>query len=385
MGVEPITVYAIFKKDIKVTLVERNDTGVITSEKNKTVYNNTTHADFLVEENAIWNGWKNIGWTTETGATADAVIFSGERCSIDKNVTFYARYHRELELSYDTNGSNATIDSSKKDCYYNASGESAYPEFVVQSISTRPEYSFVSWAVESGQMVDKDGNTISNVSQGEEITILEDTILKAIWDKHPMIEATNRHFTMAEANAGIITEEVLLERVSATDEEEKSVTNPDGILENKVDVIVKNYNESEFTSIIGDRQIPVTYQATDSFGNTVTKTVYVTITDTTMQKSPIKRYVRFISRTFFIDESGDLTPTEKGGLEATSIWRENSAYRELLEDALLGEVSNEEISKETWEFSNEACKELQTYTRTYGYVGNALEKFFELFGKYKRT
>ena len=384
MGIEPITVYAIFKKDIKITFVERNDLGVIISEKIKTVYNNTTHADFLVEENTLWHGWKNIGWTTETGATAESMISSEERYSTDTNATFYARYNRVLELSYDTNGSNDIIDSFKKDCYYNASGDSVYPKFIVESISQRPEYSFVNWMVESGQMLDKDGNTIENVSQGEEITILEDTILKAIWDKHPVIEATNRHFTMAEAHAGIITEEVLLERVRATDEEEKSVTNPDGILENEVDVIVKNYNASEFVDIIGDSEIPVTYQATDSFGNTIMKTVYVTVTDTTMKKSSIKRYVRFISRMFFIDETGSLTPSEKGGLEKTSIWRESTEYRKLLEKTLLRETSSAEMSDETWVFTYEACKELQTYTRTYGYVGNSLEKFFELFGKYKR-
>ena len=384
MGVEPVTLYAIFKKDIKLTFVERNNLGVITSEKIKTVYNNSTHADFLVKENEVWDGWKNIGWTTEIGATADSMIFSGEEYSADRNIVLYARYYRELELKYDGNGINTNIDSLKKDCYYNASGDCLYPEFMVESIQMRSEYSFVTWKVESGQIVDKDGNVLESVPQGDRILILEDTVLKALWDKHPMIEASNRHFTLAEAKAGIITETELLERVRATDEEEKTSTNPEGVLENGVDVMVMNYNASDFTGITEDKECYVTYQAIDSFGNCVTKKVTITITDTSMKKSTHKRYVRFISSTFFMDEYGNLLSADIGGLEATSKWRENTEYCKFLEETLWKESVNEEASKEICEFSHEACKKLQVYTHNDGYVGNALEKFFQLFGQYKR-
>ena len=90
------------------------------------------------------------------------------------------------------------------------------------------------------------------------------------------------------------------------------------------------YAANTFTSLTTDAEIYVTYEAKDGYGNIVTQTVTITVTDTTMKESSKKYFVRFISRQFLLDDSGNLLPESKGGLSETSTWRTNDAYRNLL-------------------------------------------------------
>ena len=407
MGTEPVTLYAIYKKDITVTFVEYTDSGTVTKASTKTVYNTVTHADFPVTETAGWSGWQNIGWTTETDAMADVNISSGAAYTTDKNVTLYARYRSTVTLSYDTSGSSMTLDSQTKERYYNAAGNYAYPSYVVADAPVLSKHSFVHWNVENGMVLDENENTLTSVVSRDEVTVAENSILKAVWDKYPVIEAYNRHFTLEEAKEGKITIEELLEKVTATDEEAKTESNPEGILRNGTDVIVKNYSASDFTNVTDNKEVHVTYQATDSFGNVVTKTVTVTITDTTVQKSPMKTYARFINSSFLMDDTGNLVSPEKGGLEETSIWRTNTAYTDLLRETLFNVKSNVqkktvtafgqswevEIAgsgewakkEETWVFTRNDIQEMKNFTQTYGHVFRAVEKFYKLFGRYRSS
>ena len=152
-------------------------------------------------------------------------------------------------------------------------------------------------------------------------------MLKTLWNKHPEIEAYDRYFTLEQAQNGEITQAELLKKVTATDLE-------DGTLINGVDVIVKDYNAKDFISLKADAEIEITYQVTDSFGNVVMRTLTANVTDTTMQKITKKRYVRFISPEFFMDEEGKLLDESEGGLEETSIWRTDARRRAILESLM---------------------------------------------------
>ncbi len=144
---------------------------------------------------------------------------------------------------------------------------------------------------------------------------------------------------------------------------------------NGTDVIVKDYNASDFMDVTTDKEIEVTYQATDSFGNTVTKTVTVTIIDTSMRESARENYVRFISSSFFGDENGNLVSSDKGGLEETSIWRKDENHRNLLQETFYDVNKKDEV----WIFTMVDIKEMKEYTNTYGYIINGVEEFLERF------
>ena len=194
-------------------------------------------------------------------------------------------------------------------------------------------------------------------------------------------------------------------KVIATDEEAKCPGNEAGRLTNGVDVVVENYEPDLFVGITDDMETEITYQATDSFGNIVTKTITVYVVDTTVEESPNKKYIRFISSRFYKDEAGNLLNPEKGGLELNSVWRDNANYSSLLESALSNTRVNEEYKeikyfgtstevkvagsgewqtdKSTWVFTKEDIEEVKEFVDIHGYGNirepNALELFIEAF------
>jgi uncharacterized repeat protein (TIGR02543 family) len=380
-----VTVYAIFKKDITVTTLERDKIQTVVTKQTKTIYNNDESADFtissMVGQDDVWKEWTLLGWTTETGAEEAPVVGIGNNYTCSDDMTLYAVYTSEVILSYDTNGSSMAIEPQIKECFYNASGESKYPTFVVAKEPVLSQHSFVSWRVVEGRIWDTENSLIFSCMPKDQIIIKENTVLKTSWDKHPMIEAYNRYFTLEQAQSGEITQAELLEKVTATDEEAKAPGNEEGRLINGTDVIVKDYDVFDFTGITTDKSLEVTYQATDSFGNIVTKTMTVTITDTSMKKSTKKNYVRFISSNFFDDENGNILSSNEGGLEETSIWRLNENYQNLLHQTFYDEGNEEEV----WIFTMQDIRAVKEYTSTYGYILTAIEEFIERFQHCKQA
>ncbi len=338
MPARPVTLYAIYQKDITLTIIEQNDSGQITRSQTKTIYNTEKEASFSMTEENRWSGWNFLGWTDGTLATDYPIVSIGNEYKISESSTLYGLYTTTVTLSYDTNGSSMVIDDQTKDCYYNASGDALYPEYVIAEAPELSQHSFVSW-------MDKDGD---EYMPGEKHSFDKDMILTSKWDRHPEIEAYDRYFTLEQAQSGEITEEELLKKVVGTDLE-------DGTLVNGVDVIVKDYSAQDFASLDTDKEIEITYQATDSFGNIVTKTITVNVTDTTVRKSKTKRYVRFISSQFFQDSNGDFVPTDKGGLEETSLWRTDMYRLSLLEEIFRGN----DVDVEVWIFTQKELKEIK--------------------------
>ena len=350
-----ITLYAIYQKDISVTLIEQTDTKTYQKTITKTIYNNETDAEFQIENSYGWNKWTLMGWTKATGADEISMYGNQGTYTFGDTITLYALYIRDITLSYDTNGASATIESQTKEAYYNAAGNSLYPSFVTASAPELAEHSFVNWKVDNGSVQDMMGSQKNSCAPEMNVKVLEDTLLAAIWDAYPEIEAYDRYFTLEQAQTGFITEDELLRKVKATDEEAKSASNPEGILENHRDVIVIDFTDSVFSSLISDSEVQVAYKATDGFGNIVTKTVMVMVTDTVLQESPKKSYVRFISRQFFADEEGNLISEINGGLEETSIWRRNAVYRNLLQNIL----NRTSTDIETWTFTRKEIEEMK--------------------------
>ena len=380
--------------------MEQKDTGISQKELSKTIYNNETDAEFPVSNSYTWTGWTLTGWTTATGADEIPMYGNLSTYNFMDNITLYALYVRDVTLSYDTNGSSVEIEEQTKEAYHNAAGNSQYPTFVTASAPELANHSFINWKVERGTVQDSLGNQKTNCEPGILVTVSNDTLLTAAWDAYPEIEAYDRYFTLDEAKSGAVTEETLLEKVKATDLE-------DGILVNGVSVVVKEYDESVFENITEDTAFEITYQATDSFGNMVERTVTVRIVDTTMKESSKVRYIRFISKRFYADEAGNLLAPERGGLENTSIWRTNDTYKSVLESALYNSKINEEYKtveyfgtsmdvkvagsgewqteNSTWVFTKDDIEEVKSFVDTHGYGNikepNALEVFIQLFSR----
>lgn len=337
MGTENLTLYAIYEKTIHVTFVERNEENVIETILSKTIYNNENQADFYVEEKGILPGWRKNGWSDKKEATAEAVTSTGATYTASDSINLYALYVSDVTVSYDTNGAGIEYDSAAMERFHNASGDDWYPVFKIEPAPEFSNHSFVMWKGVDGAVYD----------EAELVEIKESTVLTALWDQFPAIEAYDRYFTLEQAQNGFITQWELLSKVIGTDRE-------DGKLVNGTEVIVKDYDAKLFAEITEDTDIEIVYQAKDDFENIVTKQITVGIRDTSM-KEGTKKYVRFIGRDFLEDEDGKLLSEEAGGLEKTSIWRRDESYLSLLRNVLSKVVPE----KETISFTADELKKLK--------------------------
>ena len=341
-----LVLYAIYKKDITATFVDSYNGTKRTVTT--TVYNNQTDGVITIPAQNTISGWISLGWSLSQEAEAAIDTTPGAEYVLSENTTFYGCYVKNIILSYDTNGSGQSFDAETKERYYNAYGNYSNPMFTITAAPTLSEHSFVNWKVGSGTVTDVTDVIVSTCNPGDIVKLKSNATLTARWDAFPEIEAYNRYFTLAQARNGDITEEELLKKVIGTDKE-------DGVLANGSSVIVKGYSSSMFTSITSDFEVEITYQATDSYGNIVEKTVTITVTDTTAKKSATKKYVRFISSRFFKDVDGNILSSSEGGLEETSIWRWNKDFSLLLEATLSGRTKE----KETWTIKCEDIKRLR--------------------------
>lgn len=337
MGTENLTLYAIYKKTIHVTLVERNEENVIETILSKTIYNNANQADFYVEEKGLLSGWSNKGWSDQKEATAEAVTSTGATYTTNDSTKLYALYVSDVTVSYDTNGAGIEYDSATMERLHNASGDDWYPVFKLERAPELSNHSFVMWQDSDGKMYE----------EADLVEIKESTVLTALWDQFPAIEAYDRYFTLEQAQNGFITQWELLSKVIGTDRE-------DGKLVNGTEVIVKDYDVKLFTEITEDTDVEIVYQAKDDFENIVTKQITVGIRDTSM-KEGTKKYVRFIGRDYLEDKDGRLLSEEAGGLEKTSIWRRDESYLSLLRNVLSKDV----LEKETISFTADELKKIK--------------------------
>ncbi len=313
---------------------------------------------------AYKEGWEHIGWNTDPTA-----MEALDLCEMgDEDLVLYAVYRRDISVSYDTGGVGNPFSGEIKPQYHNASGTYQNPQFTLAGEPGREHYAFTGWW-------DADRN---RYEAGKKVVLTKNTTFLAGWDQYPSIVAKDRYFTLRQAVRGEITEEALLERVTATDLE-------DGILVNGEAVRVQDYRREDYTQCTKDADLPVIYEAVDSCGNRVRTQVMVHIVDTEARESGGIRYVRFISSRFYGDKTGGIAP-ESGGLLTYSVWNANEAYRMALEEALKKSSLESEVPEtaETWTFTREQVKDVKDFVKEHGFGrylnSEGTEQFYRQFG-----
>ena len=323
-------------------------------------------------------GWTHIGWSAEpnAGDVLSACVM-GER-----DIRLYAVYRRSVTISYDTGLSERLIPGETKEQFQNASGRYWNPEFILEQGPKRENHAFVGWRDEDG-----DGFRAK-----ETVNLERDTVFTAVWDQYPSIAAKDRYFTLRQAARGEITEQKLLERVTATDRE-------DGILTNGERVRVVGYRAEDYTGLTTEAELSVTYEAVDSAGSRVTEQVTVYIVDTTPQEVTETSHVRFISGKFYRNGADYVSP-RGGGLMENSIWKVNEAYRMVLDRALAKQAMREQSVQEdrrqtvdaeeqtdgteTWTFTREQVQEVKRFVKENGFGryrnADGIKVFYRQFG-----
>lgn len=176
---------------------------------------------------------------------------------------------------------------------------------------SRQGYVFVGWSKTSdGEVEYTDKQAVCNLAIEHGAVV----VLYAVWDEYPWILAEDLYFTLEEAQQGGITYEKLMSHAKACDREAGGTIMP-GIDEEKgTEFLILDYRATDYTELLQEDSIPLTYRVTDSVGNVYEKQIVVHIVDSAPKEETIKGSTRFISEKYYLESY------ENGGLEENSVW-----------------------------------------------------------------
>lgn len=319
-----------------------------------------------------FTGWKDAEGNTYTEDTVynvagDTTLYA----QWSRNIyTLYFDYNKPEEAAGDITGNEI---SSKPVTFNEMVGELPHPQL--------DKYTFLSWK-------DADGNIYT---EDTVFVLSQDLTLYAFWDAAPVINAIDRYYSLNNAKNGKVTYDNLMTTASVNDDLDK----PEDI-----DFTIIDYAERDFNTLTASAEITITYRAVDSAGNSSMKMITVHITDTSSVVKKKNTYVRSISEKYYNKSHED------GGLESNSIWRINSEYAAVLQDAMENKASisynvenfrvafmnvpyknyknmtcNHILS--SWKFTHEDIKKVQNFIDEHG-CGNfkesdALSRFIQEF------
>lgn len=348
----------ITRKQYQVTLSK--GTGIQSvSGDGKYYYGASCTVDAVVKAGYTWSKWTG----SKTSTTKKYTVSVTGTMNIIANAIA-----NSYSVEFHPNGGSGTMTSLS--CQYDETYTLPGMKFTAPSDQCR----FIGWNTnrESYEVMYTDKQQIKNLSTANGATIL----LYAIWDYEPELACENRYFTLYEAKSGIITKQELLRTASGTDREDGSLN-----------VEIKNYSASMFTSLTAASEVMITYQVKDRRNNVVEKQVKVTVVDTAGTEEGLtgdhtdKIYGRFISKEYYGKDAG------YGGLEETSRWRLDRSYRNLLSQVMNTE-KREDGSwtqvRQTWVFEHEDIVQVKEFVTEKG-LGNskregALGEFLRRFG-----
>lgn len=174
------TLYAVFRKTVSTHFYSQNN--VLQDTIESVIYNGHTavgignkYPSGLTPSD--YAGWETEGWTTGTAADSELVTLeTAEGAALIPDVTkdYYAKYSRDISLSYDTGRDDITFNPMFVTQYFNSSGaiSKVNVQLVVYSSGEVPA-DFRFWAIGS-----KAGE---RHSPGDDIQITENTTVYALW------------------------------------------------------------------------------------------------------------------------------------------------------------------------------------------------------------
>ena len=121
MGSDPITLYAVFKKDIVLSYYEGEK---ITGSKTSPLYYNNsdvTKASFSVVQKDL-SGWTERGWGVNSAADATKVYDSSATIELDSNLTIYGLYSASVTCNFYSGTNKSTNNPVTATRYYNSAG-----------------------------------------------------------------------------------------------------------------------------------------------------------------------------------------------------------------------------------------------------------------------
>ena len=206
-------------------------------------------------------------------------------------------------------------------------------------------------------------------------TLLAKT-LTVKYNEFPVIKAEDRYFTMEDAKAGKITQDVLL-KDAITSGKLKATDAEDGTINNRITIV--DYKDTDFKNVNGNTVVWVTFKVKDSMGKETIQEIKVNVIDSGSDywrddDEAVRKQVRFITQKYYdknkdIDFHGMTTEeieasSDNGGLNVMSKWYQNAAYKALLTGSFAKDAGT------NYKISAEKTKELKQKIESNG-IGNS--------------
>ena len=175
---ENITLYAIFKKDIRLNFIDYNGREENQTVENITIYNNDK-GEITAPTINQYSDWIARYWTIDKQPDSEQTVESGGIITnIIENQTYYARYTKEIEISFDLNEGKGilpeTINGNIEANSNNINDIKGFEVTIPDAEISRDGFSFYGW------MTNKDG-TGADYEIGDESLFTSDVVLYPKW------------------------------------------------------------------------------------------------------------------------------------------------------------------------------------------------------------
>ena len=196
------------------------------------------------------------------------------------------------------------------------------------------------------------------------------------YNEFPVIKAEDRYFTLEDAKAGRITQDVLL-KDAITSDKLKATDAEDGTISNRITIV--DYKDTDFKNVNGNTVVWVTFKVKDSMGKETIQEIKVNVIDSGSDywrddDEAVRKQVRFITQKYYdknknIDFHGMTTEeieasSDNGGLNVMSKWYQNAAYKALLTGSFAKDAGTD------YKISAEKAKALKQKIESNG-IGNS--------------
>lgn len=172
---ENLTLYAIFQRTVTATFYVGEASRY--DSESRTYYNNSDGEELQLPQIPAYGSWKPVCWADSDGRE----YWPGDTAKVSADTAFYAKYRKELTLSYHANGGDQTPESQMVALYYKADGTYEESQPILAAAITRNGYHFDKWAKGS-----VNGPTYA---AGDSLYVDEDTVLYATWTSLPSLDA----------------------------------------------------------------------------------------------------------------------------------------------------------------------------------------------------
>lgn len=181
MGNDEITLYAIFKKDISINFIDYKGTEENQTEENITIYNNDK-GEITAPEINQYSDWTSRYWTSDKQPDSEQTVESGGVITnITENQTYFARYTKEISISFDLNEGEGTlpetINGNIEVNSNNINNVKGFEVTIPDAEISRDGFRFSGW------MTNKD-ETGTDYEIGDEVSFTSDVVLYAKWIKN---------------------------------------------------------------------------------------------------------------------------------------------------------------------------------------------------------